>query len=100
MNLSRELGIFANIVNDGIGNLLLFKVKPDLFMGNDHDLFIYLLKSTNVGILPANAFGFPLQKRNAWFRITTIHDSPNIIGERLEHIAKAIHGYKLKASQT
>jgi aspartate/methionine/tyrosine aminotransferase len=83
----RSLPAFADVVNDGIGNVLLIRVHPEVFGGNDHELFIKLLRDEQIGILPANAFGFPLERKNAWFRMTTIHEPIDVICSRLARVS-------------
>lgn len=85
-----SLPAFSDTVNGGIGNVMLVRVDNRLFTGTCHDLFLYLLQETGIGILPGNAFGFPIERGNAWFRFTTIHDSPHHIATQLRRVDSAI----------
>ncbi len=84
---------FCDVVNEKIGNLLFIKVNEHAFPGTCHDLFLFLMRKVKIGILPGNAFGLPLQGGDAWFRITTIHDTPAHIGWKLATIAECILQY-------
>jgi aspartate/methionine/tyrosine aminotransferase len=89
-NIIHTLEGFSHVVNDSIGNVLLGRVNENCFPGNCHELFLYLLKQVQIGVLPANAFGFPIESGNAWFRLTTIHDHPERIAEQLDKVNNAI----------
>ncbi len=88
--LARELPAFVEVVNEGIGNVLLLRVNPNVFGGTDHELFLKLLQEQRIGILPANAFGFSIEPSNAWFRVTTIHEPIDVIAERLRRVSEAL----------
>jgi aspartate/methionine/tyrosine aminotransferase len=87
---ARSSGVFADIVNGGIGNVLLLRVAPDIFPGTCHELFLHVLRNANVGVLPANAFGFPVERGNAWFRITTIHDHVERVMDQVDATIRAL----------
>jgi len=89
-----QLDSFSEIVNDNIGNIFLVKVNKEYFPGTCHDLFLYLLKEINIGILPANAFGFPIVPGDAWFRFTTIHESATRIAEQLQRVNESIKKFR------
>lgn len=84
------LGVFRDVINDRIGNVLLLRVAPEVFGGSDHELFLHVLERAGLGILPGNAFGFPVQAGSAWFRITTVHAAPEIIVRDLERLAAVL----------
>lgn len=88
--IARELPAFAEVVNGGIGNVLLLRVDPDVFNGTDHELFLKLLHEERIGILPANAFGFSIESKNAWFRVTTVHEPIDVIAGRLRRVSEAL----------
>jgi aspartate/methionine/tyrosine aminotransferase len=87
--------VFSDVVNPGVGNVLLIQVSPEYFRGDCHELFLALVNGIGLGILPGNAFGFPVEKGNAWFRMTTIHDHPGRIAEDLTRLASAVRNYRL-----
>lgn len=80
-------GAFCDIVNGGIGNVILLRACPSRFGGTDHELFEHALKTAGLGILPGNAFGFPIKRGHAWFRITTIHAPSEEIVNQVERLA-------------
>lgn len=88
--LARGLGVFAEVINDDIGNLLLLRVHPDVFGGDCHQLFVQVMRRSGVGILPGNAFGLPCVPGEAWFRMTVIHESVDELARRLEAVARAL----------
>lgn len=88
----RASGAFSDLVNDGIGNVILLRAERELFGGSCHELFLHLLTEVGLGILPANAFGLPVQPGEAWFRITTIHDTAERILEDLEQLSEVLVG--------
>ncbi|WP_082081479.1 pyridoxal phosphate-dependent aminotransferase [Bradyrhizobium sp. LTSP857] len=94
LNLLKHIALssdaFSEVVNDDIGNVLLVRAAPKYFGGTDHELFISLMNATGIGILPANAFGFPPTSGDAWFRITTIHQEPERIADQLSRVAAAL----------
>jgi aspartate/methionine/tyrosine aminotransferase len=82
-----ELPIIEKVVNGDIGNVIFAKVNSDIFKGNCQDFFIRALEDAQLGILPGNVFGMPEENGNAWFRITTIHDTVDVINHRLKHLS-------------
>ncbi len=90
VKMANDAGVFSDIVNDNIGNVLLLRVAPEIFGGTDHELFLRLMEKTGIGILPANAFGFHCVRGEAWFRITTIHEKVDRLAARFERVVQAL----------
>lgn len=90
----QDLEGFSDVVNDVIGNVLLVRINEHCFPGTCHELFLYVLKETGLGILPGNSFGFPLAAGNAWFRFTTIHDTSENIARNLWRVNEAVKCWK------
>jgi aspartate/methionine/tyrosine aminotransferase len=88
IDAASSLDSFSDVVNDQIGNVILLRVNPAVFSGTDHELFMRLLEEESIGVLPANAFGFPVEPGNSWFRTTTIHEPTSVLIERLEQVAR------------
>lgn len=63
---------FAEVIDEDVGNVCFVRVNPDVFAGDDVELF-QLLCGAGYAVLPGSAFGMPLARGAAWFRITLIH---------------------------
>ncbi|HAT03633.1 MAG TPA: hypothetical protein DCS29_02530 [Candidatus Magasanikbacteria bacterium] len=77
---------FSDYVNQKIGNIILIKVNPQYYTGDDNEFFHDLIKKSGYAVLPGNVFGIPQRKGNVWFRITSIHDSCDNILKGLKAI--------------
>ncbi len=68
--------------NDDIGNVCLLRVDPRRFAGTDVALFDFLCDH-EIAVLPGNAFGLPIERGNAWFRMTLVHEPIDDLVRRL-----------------
>lgn len=82
---------FAEVHNEDIGNLSLIRVNPDCFPGTDVDLFHHLCDH-GIAVLPGNAFGLPIARGEAWFRMTLIHEPIDALLERLHRVDRILSG--------
>lgn len=78
--------VFSDVINDNGGNAIFIKINPNYFSGNDLELYEELLIRRRIAIYPGNIFGMEIKEKEAWFRITVIHDSKKTIINLLEEI--------------
>jgi len=64
---------FSDVVNHDIGSVMFLRANPEVFPGDDDELFHLALRQGKLGILPGSGFGLERRAGEAWFRITTTH---------------------------
>lgn len=84
---------FSRMHNDDIGNVCLLRVDPDAFGGTDVELF-ELLCQHGIAVLPGNAFGLPIARGEASFRMTLIHEPIDALLRRLTRVDEVIWAHR------
>jgi aspartate/methionine/tyrosine aminotransferase len=82
---------FEHVCNEDIGNVCLLKVAPHRFAGSDVELFEALFDH-GIAILPGNAFGLPIARGDACFRMTVVHEPIDHLLRLLERVEVALAG--------
>lgn len=87
---------FAHCFNEDIGNVCLLRVAPEVFAGTDVELF-ELLSRHGIAVLPGNAFGLPIARGEATFRMTLIHEPIASLVRRLERVDEVLTAHAHRA---
>jgi aspartate/methionine/tyrosine aminotransferase len=85
----RQSRAFSECVNEDIGNVCLLRVDPEVFPGSDVELFELLCRH-GVAVLPGNAFGLPITRGHASFRMTLVHEPIGSLVRRLERVDEVL----------
>ncbi len=75
------------------------RVDPEVFPGSDVELFELLCRH-GVAVLPGNAFGLPITRGHASFRMTLVHEPVESLVRRLERVDEVltVHRHRPVAS--
>lgn len=76
---------FSSANNGDIGNECLLRMAERAFPGTDVELFELLCKH-GIAVLPGNAFGLPIARGEATFRMTLVHEPIDELVRRLERV--------------
>jgi aspartate/methionine/tyrosine aminotransferase len=81
---------FSDRVNHDIGSVLFLRANPQVFPGDDDELFHVALKRAKIGVLPGSGFGLERMRGQAWFRVTTTHAPIDDIVADLAHLESVL----------